>query len=49
MELDVLILAAGYGTRLARDILEDPEQKFAHLSEVPKPLLPIGLLDIFCC
>jgi NDP-sugar pyrophosphorylase family protein len=42
--MDVLILAAGYGTRLARDIAEDTSGRYAHLAEVPKPLLPIGAL-----
>ncbi|EGD77206.1 hypothetical protein PTSG_08298 [Salpingoeca rosetta] len=35
-----LILAAGYGTRLQRDIDQSPT--YHHLSGVPKPLLPIG-------
>ncbi|EDO43592.1 predicted protein [Nematostella vectensis] len=39
--MKAVILAAGYGTRLERDIREDSSQKFAHLLGVPKPLLPI--------
>lgn len=41
-----VLLAAGYGTRLARDIRAAPA--FACLSNTPKPLLPLGgrvLLD----
>ena len=38
--MKVIILAAGYGTRLARD-LEQTEQ-YLELRGVPKPLLPIG-------
>lgn len=37
----VLILAAGYGSRLERDIREDSSGKFSHLVGVPKPLLPL--------
>ena len=39
--MKVLILAAGYGTRLTRDI-EETNGRFAHLKGVAKPLLPIG-------
>jgi glucuronokinase len=42
----VVLLAAGYGTRLARDMRASPA--FVHLAETPKPLLPVGgrvLLD----
>ncbi|CAH1788257.1 unnamed protein product [Owenia fusiformis] len=38
--MKVLVLAAGYGTRLERDLKESTEYK--HLIGVPKPLLPIG-------
>lgn len=40
--MDVLVLAAGYGTRLGRDIAEDRSGRYTHLVNVPKPLLPIG-------
>jgi glucuronokinase len=42
----VVLLAAGYGTRLARDMRGDPA--FVALATTPKPLLPVGgriLLD----
>ena len=38
--MKVLILAAGYGTRLARDLAESIE--YAHLIGCPKPLLPVA-------
>ena len=38
--MKVLILAAGYGTRLSRD-LEQSDQ-YQELRGLPKPLLPIG-------
>jgi choline kinase len=38
--MKVIILAAGYGTRLQRDIENDPQYK--HLLGVPKPLVPVG-------
>ncbi len=38
--MKVLILAAGYGTRLARDL--DKTNDHTHLRGVPKPLLPIA-------
>lgn len=38
--MKVLILAAGYGTRLARDIEQSEEHQ--ELRGLPKPLLPIG-------
>lgn len=44
--LSVIILAAGYGTRLDRDLRSSPS--FSYLRGTPKPLLPIGgrlLLD----
>lgn len=40
--MKALILAAGYGTRLARDIENDASGRYANLLGVPKPLLPIG-------
>lgn len=44
--MKALILAAGYGTRLQRDIQNDTSGKFNHLAGVPKPLLPIGSLPL---
>jgi NDP-sugar pyrophosphorylase family protein len=41
-QCDAVVLAAGYGTRLARDIELDPSNAYAHLRSTPKPLLPIG-------
>ncbi len=38
--IGVILLAAGYGTRLARDIANAPS--FAALANTPKPLLPLG-------
>lgn len=38
--MKVLILAAGYGTRLARDL--EAHEEYGYLKGVPKPLLPIG-------
>jgi len=38
----VVILAAGYGTRLGRDIDADTTGNYAHLKGLPKALLPIG-------
>ena len=40
--MKVLILAAGYGTRLERDLRQDLTGEYKHLIGVPKPLLPIG-------
>lgn len=45
MSLKVLILAAGYGTRLQRDLLNDTSKKYSHLLGVPKALLPLGGKD----
>ena len=42
MSMNVLVLAAGYGTRLGKDIAQDATGKYAHLAKLPKPLLPIG-------
>ena len=38
----VIILAAGYGTRLQKDIENDPKQEYKHLLGVPKPLVTVG-------
>ena len=40
--MNVLILAAGYGTRLARDIQNDTSGNYTNLKGLPKALLPIG-------
>ena len=40
--MKVLILAAGYGTRLARDLQTEEGKPYQHLVGVSKPLLPIG-------
>ncbi|KAJ1617170.1 hypothetical protein T492DRAFT_850291 [Pavlovales sp. CCMP2436] len=43
-----VILAAGYGSRLQKDIETDPSKQFGHLLGQPKALLPVGgvpLLD----
>ncbi|XP_063964843.1 UTP--glucose-1-phosphate uridylyltransferase-like [Lytechinus pictus] len=40
--MKVVILAAGYGTRLQRDIGKDTTGDYAHLAGLPKPLVPIG-------
>ncbi|XP_034417217.1 glucose-1-phosphate adenylyltransferase large subunit 3, chloroplastic/amyloplastic-like isoform X2 [Cyclopterus lumpus] len=40
--MKAVILAAGYGTRLQRDVAADSTGKFAHLSGTAKPLLPVG-------
>jgi NDP-sugar pyrophosphorylase family protein len=37
-----VILAAGYGTRLGRDLAADTSGRFAALVGLPKPLLPVG-------
>uniref|UniRef100_A0A803KAF6 Uncharacterized XB5749127 n=1 Tax=Xenopus tropicalis TaxID=8364 RepID=A0A803KAF6_XENTR len=42
--MKVVILAAGYGTRLLRDLQN--QEKFAQLISIPKPLLPIGGLPL---
>ncbi len=39
--MKVLILAGGYGTRLARD-LEKHTDEYPHLMGVAKPLLPVA-------
>eukprot|EP00871_Galdieria_phlegrea_P003192 jgi/Galph1/3874/GphlegSOOS_G2556.1 len=38
----VILLAAGFGTRLAEDIEKDETKAFANLLSLPKPLLPVG-------
>uniref|UniRef100_A0A8C1VQ95 O-sialoglycoprotein endopeptidase-like 1 n=1 Tax=Cyprinus carpio TaxID=7962 RepID=A0A8C1VQ95_CYPCA len=40
--MKAVILAAGYGTRLQRDIENDPTGNFKHLGGIAKPLLPVG-------
>ncbi|XP_013402412.1 uncharacterized protein LOC106168034 [Lingula anatina] len=40
--MKAVILAAGYGTRLERDLRDDRSGQYSHLIGVPKPLLPIG-------
>lgn len=40
--MKAVILAAGYGTRLQRDVAADSSGRFAHLAAVAKPLLPVG-------
>lgn len=44
--MHVVILGAGYGTRLTRDIDNDTTGQFLHLKGIPKPLLPIGDLPL---
>lgn len=41
-----VILAAGYGTRLERDLRNDESGQYTHLIGVPKPLLPIGEMPL---
>ncbi|KAJ8282660.1 hypothetical protein COCON_G00051790 [Conger conger] len=40
--MKAVILAAGYGTRLLRDVENDKTGKFQHLIGIPKPMLPVG-------
>jgi NDP-sugar pyrophosphorylase family protein len=40
--MKALILAAGYGTRLGRDLAACQDDTYAHLVGVAKPLLPIA-------
>ncbi|CAB1346711.1 unnamed protein product [Coregonus sp. 'balchen'] len=40
--MKAVILAAGYGTRLQRDIDNDTSGRFKHLAGIAKPLLPVG-------
>ena len=41
-EFQVVILAAGYGTRLTADLQVSPTETRQRLAGVPKPLLPLG-------
>ncbi|XP_071777778.1 mannose-1-phosphate guanylyltransferase catalytic subunit beta [Centroberyx gerrardi] len=40
--MKAVILAAGYGTRLQRDVANDSSGRFTHLAGTAKPLLPVG-------
>ena len=40
--MKTLILGAGFGTRLERDLKSPDREFYSHLIGVPKPLLPIG-------
>ncbi|XP_032879670.1 glucose-1-phosphate adenylyltransferase-like isoform X1 [Amblyraja radiata] len=40
--MKAIILAAGYGTRLNRDLQNDKSGDFKHIHGIPKPLLPVG-------
>ena len=40
--MKAVILAAGYGTRLQRDVSADRSGRFDHLVGSAKPLLPVG-------
>ncbi|KAM6963320.1 glucose-1-phosphate adenylyltransferase [Aplochiton taeniatus] len=40
--MKAVILAAGYGTRLQRDVENDQSGSFKHLIGIAKPLLPVG-------
>ncbi|XP_028291744.1 uncharacterized protein LOC114454968 [Gouania willdenowi] len=40
--MKAVILAAGYGTRLQRDVAADSSGRYVHLSGLAKPLLPVG-------
>ncbi|KAK0135773.1 hypothetical protein N1851_028336 [Merluccius polli] len=40
--MKAVILAAGYGTRLQRDVDRDETGRYRHLSGVAKPLVPVG-------
>ncbi|CAL4122223.1 unnamed protein product, partial [Meganyctiphanes norvegica] len=46
MSINAVILAAGYGTRLERDLKNDESGQYSHLIGTPKPLLPIGHLPL---
>ena len=41
-KMKVIILAAGHGTRLDKDLRGDGGKNYRHLLGVPKPLLPVG-------
>ena len=40
--MKALLLCAGYGTRLAKDLSEESNKEFSHLKGIPKPLLPVA-------
>ena len=42
--MHLVVLCAGYGTRLARDIeaAKAKAASYAHLAGIPKPLLPVA-------
>jgi len=40
--MHAVILAAGYGTRLTRDLHADTSGEWEHIKNYPKPLLPLG-------
>ena len=40
--MKALILGAGFGTRLERDLKSPDGEFYSHLIGIPKPLLPIG-------
>ena len=44
--MKALILGAGFGTRLERDLRSPEGELHAHLIGIPKPLLPIGKLPL---
>ncbi|XP_030064861.1 uncharacterized protein LOC115473855 [Microcaecilia unicolor] len=44
--MKAIILAAGYGTRLLRDLQNANCEEFKHLLGLPKPLLPVGHLPL---
>ncbi|XP_063792794.1 glucose-1-phosphate thymidylyltransferase-like isoform X2 [Pseudophryne corroboree] len=44
--MKVIILAAGYGTRLLKDLHKANQEAFRTLIGIPKPLLPIGGLPL---
>ncbi|KAH6570713.1 hypothetical protein BASA62_004192 [Batrachochytrium salamandrivorans] len=45
-DYNVLFLAAGYGTRIAREIRADTSGSYSHLLHLPKALLPVGGLPL---
>lgn len=42
LSMKAVILAAGYGTRLQRDVENNTSGTFKHLSGIAKPMLPVG-------
>ena len=44
--MKALILGAGFGTRLERDLKNDTSNQYTKLIGVPKPLLPIGRVPL---